>query len=244
MKNGTILIISDIHTRFQVINQQVVHAQTAGGHDIRQVFVLGDFGFFQDKLRDYFRRQGNSFIRPVACIEGNHEDHGRVTALAAEYADVFTYVPRGNVQLMNPWRGLCIGGAKYMDAAITPRGAEITADDIDKCLLYEPEEVDLILSHDCPTGLGVPGAPGMEHYGEPGESRLAVLADHLHPRWWFFGHHHRWFEAHINGTHFVGLPESWLGYVLLHSSGEVEIVKCELDIALKPWWKRWPGFIS
>jgi len=242
MTHGTTLIISDVHTHFQVINEQVFHAEKTTGQAVGQVFVLGDFGFFQDKLREYFRHGGNSFTRPVACIEGNHEDHGAVPDLAYSYADVFTYVSRGKIHSMDPWRGLCIGGASYMDAAITPRGSEITEDDIAHCLSHDPQVVDLVLSHDCPAGIGVPGTPGMEHYGLPGEARLSLLARRYQPRWWFFGHHHRWFDLQQDGTRYIGLPESWVGYVLLHADGQVRVVPHLVDKKPRPWWKQWPGF--
>ena len=238
MKQNPILIITDVHTHYQVINEQILHAEKTMGHPVQQVFVLGDFGFFHDNLRDYFRRGGKKFIRPVACIEGNHEDHGAVPALAEDFADVFTHVSRGKIHSLDPWRGLCIGGASYMDAATTPRGSEITTDDIDRCLAHEPGAVDLILSHDCPQDLGVPGTPGMEHYGVPGEARLGLLSERYRPRWWFFGHHHRWFDLLKDGTRFVGLPESWVGYVLLHSDGQVHEVDHFVKKDSRPWWKR------
>jgi len=143
---------------------------------------------------------------------------------------------------MKPWRGLCIGGASYMDAAITPRGAEILNSDIDRCLSHSPGSVDLILSHDCPGGIGVPGSAGMEHYGSPGEDRLALLAERYRPRWWFFGHHHRWFDRDLDGTRYVGLPESWFGYALLHGDGEIQVVRHQVEKNARPWWKQWPGF--
>jgi hypothetical protein len=239
MSRPATLIIGDIHTKYGVINAQILHAEETSGRTINQVFVLGDFGFFGDNLRDFFRRDENRFLRPVACIEGNHEDHGSLPDLARDYADVLTYVHRGDIHLMDPWRGLCLGGANYMDAATTPRGAEITTADMDQCLSHAPDAVDLILSHDCPTGIGVPGSPGMQHYGPPGEPRLTLLAERFSPRWWFFGHHHRWFDVVQDGTRYIGLPESWFGYALLHADGEVVMVRHRLARNCRPWWKRW-----
>ena len=123
-----------------------------------------------------------------------------------------------------------------MDAGTTPRGSEITTADIDACLAYSPQAVDLILSHDCPTDIGVPNTLGLEHYGAPGEPRLARLATHFQPRWWFFGHHHRWFDLTRDGTRYIGLPQSWVGYVLFHSEGEVEVVRHEVAFETRPWW--------
>ena len=241
MTHDLVMLISDIHTKYAVINPQIRHAEEACGHPVSQVLVLGDFGFFGDELHEYFRRGNNRFLRPVACIEGNHEDHGALHNLVARYADVVTYLPRGSVHNLGPWRGVCLGGARYMDAGSTPRGCEITAADVEACLAHAPDEVDLVLSHDCPTGIGVPNTPGLEHYGPPGEPQLTRLAAHFRPRWWFFGHHHRWFDHERDGTRYMGLPQSWVGYVLLHADGEVETVRQEVPLESRPWWRRWFG---
>jgi hypothetical protein len=39
-----------------------------------------------------------------------------------------------------------------------------------------------------------------------------------------FGHHHRWFDATMDGTRFFGLPQSWLGYALLEPDGSLRRV--------------------
>ncbi len=239
MSRGTTLIIGDVHTHYEMINAQILHAEENSGQSITGVFVLGDFGFFGDKMREYFRKNEQRFNRPVACIEGNHEDHGSLLALARDYADVLTYVPRGGLYCTDSWCGLCLGGARYMDSATTPRGTEITNADIEHCLSHRPDDVDLVLSHDCPSGLGVSGAPGMGHYGDLGEPKLSLLAPHLQPRLWFFGHHHRWFDILHQGTRYLGLPESWLGYALLSDNYEVQLVHHQVARSLRPWWKRW-----
>lgn len=241
MTDRTVLLISDIHTHYEVVNQQILHAERDAGEAIDQVVVLGDFGFFADRLHEFFRRRGGRFSAPVACIEGNHEDHGALHDLAARYADVFEYLPRGSLVEFAPWRGVCLGGARYMDSWSTPRGCEISDADVAACLRHEPAAVDLVLSHDCPANIGMPNTPGLEHYGAPGVPAMAALAEHFRPRWWFFGHHHRWFDKTIDGTRYLGLPQSWLGYVLLSDTGEVRLVNHEVPIESRSRFKRWFG---
>jgi hypothetical protein len=55
-----------------------------------------------------------------------------------------------------------------MDAMITQRSSEISDKDIDDCLAIQPEDVDIVLTHDCPTGIGMPNTPGLEYCGEIG----------------------------------------------------------------------------
>jgi Icc-related predicted phosphoesterase len=241
MSERNVLLISDIHTHYDVINAQIRHAETDCGQALEQVVVLGDFGFFGDQFHDYFRRRDQKFTVPVACIEGNHEDHGALYDLAKRYSDVLTYLPRGTLAPVGSWRSVCLGGARYMDAWSTPRGCEISESDIGACLAHEPDSVDLVLSHDCPVNIGVPNTPGLEHYGAPGVPGLEALAERFRPRWWFFGHHHRWFDESIDGTRYVGLPQSWLGYALLSSTGQVQLIHNEVPIESRSRLKRWFG---
>jgi len=237
----TVLVISDIHAHYGVINTQIRHAEQSCGHAVSEVLILGDFGFFADDLSAYFRQQGQRFLRPVSCLDGNHEDHSALPDLAASYADVVTYLPRGSVHRIGQMTGLCLGGARYMDAWSTPRGCEITDDEVAACLAHDPAAIDLVLTHDCPEDIGVPGAPGMEHYGKPGVRQMARLVEHFRPRLWLFGHHHRWFDRTCDGTRYVGLPQSWVGYVLLEAGPTVTMIQHDVPLAPRPWWKRWLG---
>ena len=238
MISGPILIISDVHTRYDVINRQIAHAEELTGEQMAQVFVLGDFGFFQDEMHAWFRRAGHRFERRVRCVEGNHEDHADLENLTRRYADVVTHMPRGAMAHLGRWRALCLGGTHYMDAGSTPRGSEISRRDIDACLAYSPEDVDIVLTHDCPAHVGVPNTPGLEHYGPTGVPEMVELAEYYRPRWWFFGHHHRWFEKSLAGTQYLGLPQSWCGYVLLGADSDPRRVENRVDVDSANWWRR------
>jgi hypothetical protein len=238
---GAILLLSDVHARFHVVEAQLAHALHDLACPVARIVVLGDFGMFAPDLHAFFRRQGRRFARPVSFIEGNHEDFGALAGLVRDYADVVTYLPRASLQLLGAWRALCLGGARYMDAWSTPPGCEIRDVDLAACLAHDPGSVDLVLTHDCPTGIGVGNTAGLEHYGPPGVAGLAELAAGLRPRWWFFGHHHRWHEAERDGTLYVGLPESWIGYALLSPGGKVRRVEHEVPLAPRPRWFRFFG---
>ncbi len=239
--NGAILLVSDIHSHYHVIDAQITHARETLGCEVEQVLVLGDFGLFGPNLHDFFRRDGRRFPLPVAFIEGNHEDFHSFDNLVRDYADVVTYLHRGSVQDFGNRRWLCIGGARYMDSWSTPRGCEIRDEDIARCVENPPGSIDIVISHDCPTGIGVTSNAEFGHLGPPGVAGLARVAAHLRPRLWFFGHHHRWHEKESDGTRFVGLPQSWQGYVLLNGVGEMELVEHEVALPKRPGWWRWIG---
>jgi predicted phosphodiesterase len=232
------LLLSDVHGHYHVVEAQIEHARQLLGAAVARAVVAGDFGLFGPDLHAYFRRTGRRFAVPVAYVEGNHEDYRDFAALARQYADVAEHLERASVRQLGPWRALCLGGARYMDAWSTPRGCEITDQDIAACLARPAGSVDLVITHDCPCGIGVPNSPGLEHYGEPGVPGLERIAAHLKPRLWFFGHHHRWHDHESNGTRYIGLAESWRGYCLLDGDGRVRRVEHEVALPVRPAWYR------
>jgi hypothetical protein len=236
-----ILLLSDVHAHYHVIEAQIVHAERSLHCPVAEVVVLGDFGMFRPNLYAYFRREGRRFTRPVSFLEGNHEDFGALPDLVRDYADVVVYLPRASLHRFGVWRALCLGGAKYMDAWSTPPGCEIRDAEIAACLAHPAGAVDLILTHDCPSGIGIGNTAGLEHYGPPGVAGLAELSAALQPRMWFFGHHHRWHTHTEAATRYYGLPESWLGFALLFPDGEVRCVRNEVALTPSPRWFRFFG---
>ncbi len=237
----SLLLISDVHGRFGVVDAQIAHAQEVLGRSVERVLVLGDFGLFGADLHRHFRQDRRRFARPVAFIEGNHEDFVAFDRLVRDYADVITHLPRSTVQCLGGRNFLCIGGARYMDAWSTPSGSEIRDRDIGACLEHAPGSIDIVISHDCPTGIGVTSDVDFAHLGSPGVAGLARVAAHLQPRWWIFGHHHRWHECERDGTRYLGLPQSWQGYALLEPGGGLLRVEHEIALQARPRWRRWVG---
>lgn len=238
---GNLLLLSDVHARYDVIDAQVAHAEAQLGASVGQVLVLGDFGLFGDHLHRHFRQLGRRFPRPVAFIEGNHEDFRAFDQLVQGFADVVTHLPRGTVFRTVGRSCLCLGGARYMDAWSTPSGCEVKEQDIEAALRFAPGSIDLVISHDCPPGIGVPSAAGFTHLGPPGVAGFAAIVAHLAPRLWVFGHHHRWHQFEADGTRFIGLPQSWEGYVLLDDLGAVNCVAHEVARPAPARWRRWIG---
>lgn len=267
-----LLIVTDVHARFDLIDRQLAHgiAQVAGpgrpsgpprvspaaptgsGREpapatappaapgdeaagIDGVLVLGDFGCYRDRLAAHFERHPAGFQRPVWFIEGNHEDFAEFDDLVDEHRHRFTHLPRGTVHRLGGLRFLCLGGSAYMDAHNTPAAAEIRERDICRCMQHAPDAVDVIISHDCPRGIGVPNSPGFEHYGPPGFAGGERLVARFRPRLWLFGHHHQWFDRTIDGTRFCGLPQVWEGYGLLAPDASFTAVPHRLDPELTRW---------
>lgn len=226
-----ILILSDTHCAFHLINTQIEYAQEELGIPISCVIHLGDFGIFKPQLHDFFIRKKNSFLKPVFFIEGNHEDFDSFDSLMKKYNNIFfTHLPRSTVTEICGYRFLSLGGAAYMDAMTTPNAAVIKDHHIDKCLSLAPGEVDIIISHDCPKGIGVPNSPGLEIYGETGFNRGHELEAHFKPKLWIFGHHHKWFELKKNETTYFGLCGTRKGFALLGDNFELIIINHSIPV--------------
>lgn len=229
-----ILFISDLHGRLDLVNLQTRHA-LGRGHEVQAVVICGDVGLYEPILHRHFRREGGRFLRPVSYIEGNHEDFGQLSRLVDRYADVMTYLPRGSIHAIAGWRCLALGGAAYMDAIATPPGSTIVPADIQRCLGLSDHGVEVLVTHDCPSGLPIAGTPGFEHYGTPGFHGGHEILTSLRPRLWVFGHHHRRIEVDHGPTRLRGLPQGWSGYGILHADATFEFVDHEIPRPPGPW---------
>lgn len=235
-----ILLISDIHGFFQVINDQLSHARQHTGSEISQVVVLGDLGLFTDRLHKFFTRQQRTFLQPISFIDGNHEEFKNFQPLLQEYAAHLTHIPRGCAQKFAGHSCLCLGGSSFIDVLNTPEPALISDHDIDTCLQHPADGIDLVFTHDCPQGIGVPHSQGWDIHGPIGFQRSWEILSRYSPRYWIFGHHHRWFERTISDTRFVGLPLGWEGYALLAENGQLELIRHSVTPE-QPILKRWFG---
>lgn len=239
-----ILFVSDVHGRFDVINTQIDHAERRLGRAVDLVMLPGDLGLFEPHLGDFFRKRGQRFARPFYFIEGNHEDFDDFDRLVVRYADVMTYLPRASLHTFAGQRLLAMGGVAYMDALNTPRGSLLREVDIARCLAHAEGSIDVLVTHDCPMGIGVTNSPVFAHLGPPGFAGSREILERLRPPIWVFGHHHRWFEAAAGGTRFYGLPQGWHGYGVLHDDGRFEFVENHVPRDLSRWDRfkaRWLG---
>lgn len=210
-----ILVVADTHCYYDIVNKQIAHAENVLGHTISSVIHLGDFGAYTSNLRDYFHKKNKSFTRCLYFIDGNHEDFSSLDKIVVKYKKHFTYLPRCTTHCIDGYRFLSLGGTAYMDSMITQRGAVITDAQINKCLTLPREKVEIILTHDCPVGIGVPNTQGLDFFGPTGFPRSQELAAHFRPKLWLFGHHHKFFAHHNGTTGYYGLCGAWAGYGLL-----------------------------
>lgn len=225
-----ILFLGDLNCRYWLVNQAIGVAETQFDESVTAVIQLGDFGLFKTPLNSYFNgKDSHSFIRPVYFIDGNHEDFLFFETLTRTFSRQFTYIPRGSVLNLNGLNFLCLGGSAYMDPVNTPSGAVIRDSDIQTCLSHSPETVDIILTHDCPSDIGVPGTTGFEYCGQTGFSQSRRLRDHFSSKTWLFAHHHQFFEHSDTHGSCFGLPEAHDGFAVMGENGQVILVEHQID---------------
>lgn len=242
-----ILVLADTHSQFFTINEQIDYAENKLGIGITCVIHLGDFGIFRPGLKKFFKKEAQRFTRPLYFVEGNHEDFTLFPWLVKKYEQHFRHLQRSQKHQINEYQFLALGGADYMDAMITQKGAVITESDIKTCLNLQPDEIDIIISHDCPKGIGVPNTAGLEYYGETGFKGSDELKEHFKPRLWLFGHHHKWFDYCDDRTRYVGLPASWQGFGVLGSDYEFRTFENKIPLPPKHTFfdlSRWKQLIS
>lgn len=224
-----ILLIGDIHCQYHEIERQVEYAEEYLNITVSNVIQLGDFGVYRDQLKKKFGgNPGLVFKKPVGFIDGNHEDFYNLKRLVHKYESFFTHYPRGTLKKIGNYNFLFIGGASYMDPVNTPPGAVVKKGDIEKCLSYSPDSVDIVVSHDCPTGIGVDGTPGFEYCGETGFKGSREIIDKYKPKLWFFAHHHKWYQLSDKRTDYFGLDMANNGFILLDDNFSVQEVRNSL----------------
>lgn len=208
-----VAIVGDLHANIHHTRDVITYAAANGADAILQV---GDIVY--DMRDDYHGRP--SYIDqvseaatdagvPFAFVDGNHDRHDKLQALAAEHdwtavpvRPGFYYLPRGYRWTWNEVRFLALGGAHSVDrpwrrAYIEwwPGETIGAADALRAC---DGGVADVMICHDVPDGIPIPWIAG-NPFGFP-ERELAAaqrnrevlrrVVDVVRPGRLFAGHYH------------------------------------------------------
>jgi hypothetical protein len=189
----------------------------AAERDVQAFVHVGDFTLdlrarFIDDLTAALRRAGISLL----YVDGNHDDHGLLAGLPTQpnglrqISDWIWHIPRG---FRWQWAGLTwlgCGGAHSVDRQRREAGVSwwpeeaITAEDVARCVEGGP--ADVLVSHDCPTGVAIPGLEGPSPFpaeeialAEVHRGVLRQVVNGTQPRLTVHGHYHRryWAETDL-----------------------------------------------
>ncbi len=219
-----VMVSGDWHANIDHAQRTIEFAHRSGADTIVQV---GDFGFWTPGkgTAEFLSRLRATVARHeihVYWLDGNHEDHSRREEFSSIDTDYLTYLPRGHRW---EWWGktwMAVGGAVSVDKAMRVPGVswwpEEELSDADVAHACRPGPVDIVVAHDCPKGVNIPGVGPDTKAGVRGDWPMHVLLDaeehraklrtiwSAHqPELWIHGHYHISYEFWLRTTRFIGL---------------------------------------
>lgn len=234
MKDPTkILLAGDWHGNARWSVHAIEHARDKGADTIVQV---GDFGYWIPGmsttlfLRDVQVALEQADIQ-LYWIRGNHEYHpgidewdeatGGQPWSDRRYPNI-THLPNGFRWTWWSQTWLALGGAHSVDRLMRTEGkswweAEHITDE-QAARAMDGGEVDVMVTHDCPAGVDIPGIPSdpsedTRNYWPMSEliasrnhrAKLARVVDAVKPKRLVHGHYHLWHQAWRGDALVVGL---------------------------------------
>lgn len=229
-----VLLLGDAHGHWDEVDDRLQSAGRRFG--ARAGIQVGDLGISRGTVRTFARGRGR-FALPLYVVDGNHDDHayiGRAMRNGERQrwtCEMNLYLqPRPSVVELDGVKVGFLGGALHVARPqshgllsgapnyVTQRHAIAAAQ------LFEQERPALLVTHSCPSGIGIQmrghpelrwgvhehivGAgfdPGPAH--DPGEPGLRILWERMkhRPRWWIFGHFHELRRVVVGETEFVSM---------------------------------------
>lgn len=238
MKQASVIAVAgDWHEDVRFACRQVMSLAQRGAQTIIHV---GDFGYsFSKRFLDVLNSTLDFCDVDLYFVDGNHENFHVLYTYEINDEGLrplrsrITHIPRG---FRWEWHGrtfMGLGGAVSVDKDW--RGTnewwpeeEISYFDFE--VATEGGHVDIMFTHDCPTGVKIPGITG-NPYGFPEHSlkqadrhrdTLRSITDIVTPKLLFHGHYHRRYNAILTtsdySTRIVGLDMNaapWYDNVVL-----------------------------
>ncbi|MCP9272451.1 metallophosphoesterase family protein [Mycolicibacterium arenosum] len=220
-----LMLAGDWHGNLPWAESVIRHA---ADRDVDTILQLGDFGYWtDDPATDEYLSTVDDLLESSGIrlywIDGNHEDHTRVDDWTDAYRHPrVRYLPRG---FRWQWWGLTwmsVGGAMSVDKHYRLEGEswwpgeELTDADVE----YASRDggVDVIVSHDCPRGVDIPGVGPDTKGGARGNwpadilaeaqrhrEKLAAICSATTPAWLYHGHYHIPYTGSLAATTVRGL---------------------------------------
>lgn len=203
----------------------------AARNGVDTIVHLGDFGWWVDSTptRHYLATIQGALRRAdikLYWVDGNHEDHSRIWDLNEpgpggpyrinEHLPNIAFLPRG---LRWEWWGktwMSVGGAVSVDKSWRTKDIDwweeetLTDEQIEYCC--RPGHVDIIVSHDCPSGVDIPGLAGPAMWPQAALYESDIHRGKLRRIWdttgavrVFHGHYHRRYDAQLDNGLVTGL---------------------------------------
>jgi predicted phosphodiesterase len=246
------LLVGDTHADTWFLKRIVL--PRAVELEVDAVIVVGDFGYWpsETKFLNVARSAKSTFGVEVWFLDGNHEHHGKLRSDVTEAAgrddvrepvclDGMWYLPRGCEVEVGGLRVGVLGGACSIDQVARVEGRDwFREEEISPADLVAVEalgRVDVLLTHDVPSGWVVPGSISPDEMSSMWRSVLPKTMQHRYvlrqgvdmamPKLLAHGHYHSgyeldreeaWGPMHVVGLNCNGTAQ-W-GRVLSGEDGE------------------------
>ena len=198
------LVLGDAHAADEDERAALLAAYDAVDTDV--ALQVGDLGWYDLPVETWFVAGNNEDLDVIETLRAGDSPPGVNGAhlLASTVADL---------------EGLRVAGLsgnyaptqydRQREELEGDRRRHFTREDVDR--LAAVEDVDVLLTHEAPTGL--------IYYGyDPGCERVDDLLDAIDPDLTLVGHHHRHREAEVDGHRVVSLAPVWERYYTLDPS--------------------------
>lgn len=154
--------------------------QYAANQHVDAILQVGDFGYWPDfsdghgPFWDTVHQAAEENQIPIYWLDGNHENHYR---LKPGFGDQWLrHLPRGHRWTWWGKTWMAVGGGVSVDKKFRTPGHDWFPEEtlnfaqFDHCL--REGEVDIIVSHDCPDGVLIPGVHALDKQGKDVEGNM------------------------------------------------------------------------
>lgn len=212
---STIAFAGDWHANN---NWSVSAARYASDNGADVILHLGDFGYwFTPRYLDGLNEVLRELNIPLLFVDGNHENFD---VLYGEYSigdnglrqlrDFIWHIPRGFRWTWDGVQFLGVGGAHSIDRPYRTLGQswwhqeQISDVDVETAIAGGP--ADVLLSHDCPSGVEIPGIvensrmwnPVELHTSKLHQVQLRRIVDVVQPKLMWHGHFHTRYQTSVD----------------------------------------------
>ena len=199
----------DWHMNAMWAVRAIEHAAELG---VATIVHAGDFGYlFYPRYLRPLQRALEAHDMQLLFVDGNHDDHNLLGRLPSWPSGLrcpggherIWWMPRGFRWEWNGIRFVALGGAHSVDRGRRRAGEswwpEETITGEQAAYVVNDGPADVMITHDCPTGIDIPGLDESAAWFPPAEiasadqhrTLLRSVVDHVRPRLLVHGHYHR-----------------------------------------------------
>lgn len=209
---SNILLVGDTHCDNIFAINRYVRQLKEKGIEIDFWIQVGDWGFwnFTGSAWAEFESGNFKFIKQGFVVHGNHEDpkvaynytkagrtvnwHGKLikhepklTHNFRVFKDPFEIIEYNGIRMMGVGGAYCADNPKIR----YPFDDQVYLDAIDAWHAVGEPQIDILITHEGPSEVGIVGHPFFAHLGPPGNRNLRTMWEAINPRLHVSGHHHQ-----------------------------------------------------